>query len=82
MDVGKSIAVAVLKGEESEEREGSGFSRIGGWRIFSEFQALIWRSSSFLFSRRVDFFWPPSGWGSSGPPFLDLSKKSRFLIDF
>ena len=43
---------------------------------------LIWRSSSFLFCRRGGHFLPPVGWGSSGPPFLDLSKRSRFLSDF
>ena len=30
----------------------------------------------------VIFCLPWGGWGSSGPPFLDLSKRSRFLSDF
>ena len=47
MDVGKSIAVAVPKGEESEEREGSGFSWGGGWRMTGSAPAVLDVASSF-----------------------------------
>ena len=60
-----------------------------GRRISSDFQALIWRSSSFLFCRRVGHFLPPVGWVERaslfGPPKINAYRDlilDRFWTDF